>query len=279
MSTPAHPTKNDRREQAKAAADALKAKQAQAAARQRTIAIAALVIGLVVVTGLVVFIINQGSASGAATGPQLTPAAASTHGGVVFDATGRLDPPSDDDGSWPQNLAADGGPVVVSVYFDFMCPWCGVFEQTQAETLNGLLAAGDIVLDSHPVAILDRYANGTAYSTRSASAAFAVAQGSPEHYADFLAAMMAEGTQPAENTDGLTNAEIAAIATEVGVPAEVVAEIESASYADYTAVATDLASQDLGQLSTPTVLINGEPLEANWTEEGALEAAILAAQG
>lgn len=282
MSTPAHPTKNDRREQAKAAADALKAKQAQAAARQRTIAIAALVVGLVVVTGLVLFIVNQGSGSDAGTGEQLTPVAASERGGVVFDSTGRLDPAEgagSGDVVWPQSLAADGGPVVVSVYFDFMCPWCGVFEQTQAETLDGLLEAGDIVLDSHPVAILDRYSNGTNFSTRAASGAFAVAEGSPEHYFDFLSAMMAEGTQPAENTDGMTNAEIAAIATGVGVPAEVAAEIESAAYADYATAATDLASQDLGQLSTPTVLVNGEPLEVNWTEEGALEAAILAAKG
>lgn len=271
------PTSKDRRDEAKAAASALRAKQAQAAARQRTIAIAALVIGLVVVGVLVAVILNSGRTT---TTPQSTPESVSSRGGVVFDASGRLDPGADDgDTVWPQTLAATGGPVVVSVYFDFMCPWCGVFEQSQGELLDELIASGDIVLDSHPVAILDRYSNDTAFSSRSAAAAFAVAEGSPEHYTAFLAAMMAEDTQPEENTDGLTNAEIVAIASGLGVPQEVLDQIEAGTFVDYTATATDLASQDLGSLATPTVLINGEPLAVNWTEEGALEAAIEAAKG
>ncbi len=275
------PTAKERRDEAKAAAAALKAKQARDAARQRTIAIAALVIGLVVVGALVAVILSHGRTSGSASGPQETPTAVTDRGGVVFDSTGRLDPTGDE--GWPQSLAAAGGPVVVSVYFDFMCPWCGYFEQTQGATLDALLASGDIVISSHPVAILDRYSNGTDYSSRSAAAAFAVAEGSPEHYFDFVEAMMAEGTQPEENTDGLTNAEIAAIAAGVGVPQDVLDDIEAGTYVDYTATATDLASQDLGQLSTPTVLLNGqnltEDLGVNWTDEGALAAAIEAAKG
>ncbi|MCV2395064.1 thioredoxin domain-containing protein [Actinotalea sp. M2MS4P-6] len=282
----------DRREEAKAAAAALKSQQAKAAARQRTIAIAALVVGLVVVGVLVAVILNNGSKGGsaAATGDQVTPASVSTRGGVVFDSTGLLQPGADapgedgelgtaDDLVWPQSLAASGGPVVVSVYFDFMCPWCGYFEQTQGATLDKLLASGDIVIDSHPIAILDRYSNGTNYSSRAAAAAFAVAEGSPEHYFDFVEAMMADGTQPEENSDGLTNAEISAIAAGVGVPQEVLDQIESGAFVDYTATATDLASQDLGQLQTPTVLLNGQQMTENWTEDGVLEQAIEAAKG
>lgn len=277
------PSSKDRREEAKAAATALKAKQAKDAARQRTIAIAALVIGLVVVGSLVAVILSNGRGGSAAAAAG--PASVSDRGGMVFDSTGLLDPAADgEDGTaWPQSLAQTGGPVVVSVYFDFMCPWCGYFEQTQGATLDELLASGDIVIDSHPVSILDRYSNGTEYSTRSAAAAFAVAQGSPEHYFDFVEAMMAEGTQPEENSDGLSDADIVAIASGVGVPQDVLDEIEAGTYRDYAATATDLASQDLGQLSTPTVLINGdnltEDLGVNWTEEGSLAAAIEAAKG
>jgi protein-disulfide isomerase len=279
------PSKADRREQAKAAADALRAKQARAAARQRTIAIVSLVVGLVVVVTLVMVILNNGkSSSTAATGDQLTPAAASAHGGFVFDQTGRLDPPSDQgDGTsaWPEGLAASGGPVVVSVYYDFMCPWCGEFERTQGPTLDALLASGAIVLDSHPLAILDRYSAGSNFSTRSAAAAIAVAEGDPSHYFSFVEAMMATDTQPKENTAGLTNAEIADVAKGVGVTQDVLDQITSGAYTDFAGKATEIASQDLGSLSTPTILINGknltQDLGVDWTKDGALAAAVAAA--
>lgn len=279
------PSKGDRREQAKAAADALRAKQARAAARQRTIAIVSLVVGLVVVVTLVMVILNNGkSSSNTATADQVTPTAASGHGGFIFDKTGRLDPPSDQGSgtsAWPQNLAASGGPVVVSVYYDFMCPWCGEFERTQGPTLDALLASGAIVLDSHPLAILDRYSAGSNFSTRSAAAAIAVAEGDPSHYFSFVEAMMAEGTQPKENTAGLTNAQIADVAKGVGVTQDVLDQITSGAFTDYAAKATELASQDLGQLSTPTILLNGknltQELGVDWTQQGALAAAIAAA--
>ncbi|HMO11244.1 MAG TPA: thioredoxin domain-containing protein, partial [Actinotalea sp.] len=187
---------------------------------------------------------NQGGSARPAPGGQGIPAAASDRGGMVFDQTGLLEPgEADGDVPWPQSLAADGGPVVVTVFFDFMCPWCGVFEQTQAGALDQMLASGDIVIESRPVSILDRFSNGTQFSTRSAAAAFAVAQGSPEHYFEFVEAMMAEGTQPAENTPGLTNEQIAAIAEGLGVPQAVQDQIISGAYVDYVAVATERASQ------------------------------------
>jgi protein-disulfide isomerase len=286
MSSTPPPSKAERREQAKAAAAALRAAQARDAARQRTIMIGSIVLGLVILVVLVIVVFSKASSpstssttDGAAAGSAI-PAVASARGGVVFDQSGVLTPVADD--TWPGSLA-DGGPVVVSVYFDFMCPWCGVFEQTQGELLDTLRASGDIVVDSHPVAILDRFSNGTQYSSRATAAAFAVADGSPEHYFEFIGAMMAEGVQPEENSDGLTSAEIAAIAAEVGVPQEVQDLIVSGEYLGYSAAATELASQDLGRLSTPTILINGQSvtddLGVNWTEPGAFEAAIRAAQG
>jgi protein-disulfide isomerase len=290
MPSPAHPGKDDRRAQAKAAADALRAKQVKDAARQRTIAVSALVVLLVVVGVAVAVILNTGKSSSTATADQVTPAAASAHGGLVFDTAGLLTPPADqvgagadgatgtaDDVVWPHGLAASGGPVVVSVYFDFMCPWCGVFEQTQGPKLDVLRAGGVVVIDSHPVAILDRYSSGTQYSSRAAAAAMAVADGDPTHYFVFVEALMAKDVQPAENSTGLTDASIVAIAKGVGVPQAVLDQISSGAYLDYAAKATDLASQDLGSLHTPTILINGQELTIDWTQNGALEAAIQAA--
>lgn len=281
MSPTDRPTKNDRREEARAAAAALREKQRRAQARQRSIAIAALVVGLVVVGVLVAVILNQGSSS---SGAQVTPTVATERGGVVFGAGGVVAPPADQtttaaDGTetaWPVN---SGDTVVVSVYFDFMCPFCAQFETLVGPTLDGLATSGEILLDSHPVSILDRYSQGTDFSTRSAAAAFAVGQEAPEQYSAFVEAMM--GQQPAENTSGLSDAEIATIATGAGVPADVVAGLADGSYTSWVGKATDLASQDLGSLATPTVMINGvklDPSVTNYFDPDTLTAAIVAAQ-
>ena len=282
MSTNARPSKTDRREEARAAAQALRDKQQRAQARQRTIAIAALVAGLVVVGVLVAVILGQGKTS---AGAQVTPPFATEHGGAVFDADGTVTPPADQatkdaDGkatAWPVN---SGDKVVVSVYFDFLCPFCGQFETTVGPTLDALVKSGDILLDSHPVSILDRASSGTAFSTRSAAAAWEIADKAPEQYSAFVEAMM--GQQPAENTAGLSAEQIESIATGVGVPQDVAAALGDGTYEWWVGQATDLASQDLVQLSTPTVLINGVKLDAsttNYFDPETLKAAIAAAKG
>src|SRR5665648_586330 len=63
------------------------------------------------------------------------------------------------------------GAVVVSVYVDYMCPYCGQFEQVNGPILDQLRGEGTIVVEYHPVSILDEASLGTAYSTRAAAAA------------------------------------------------------------------------------------------------------------
>jgi protein-disulfide isomerase len=169
--------------------------------------------------------------------------------------------------------------VVVTVYSDYLCPYCGEFESTNGATLGELRAQGDIVIEYHPVSILDRLAQGSAYSTRAAAAAALVADRAPEAFVGFDAALFAQ--QPAEGTTGWTDVEIAGIARGAGVPEEVVAVIESSEYlsgADsfvpWVTAATEQAAQDLGSLGTPTVLLDGAPLTVNWAIPGALAQAI-----
>src|SRR5450756_925142 len=174
--------------------------------------------------------------------------------------------------------------VIVSVYVDYMCPYCGLFEQVNGPTLDQLRGDGTIVVEYHPVAILDEASLGTAYSTRAAAAAALVADQAPEAFVAFNTALFA--TQPAENTAGLTDAEIAALARGAGVPEAVASTIESGAYlagpgsfVNWVGAATDRAAQDLGRLATPTVLIDGAPLNADWAAPGALAQAIADARG
>jgi len=176
------------------------------------------------------------------------------------------------------------GAVVVSVYVDYMCPYCGQFEQVNGPILDQLRGEGTIVVEYHPVSILDEASLGTAYSTRAAAAAALVADQAPEAFIAFNTALFA--TQPAENTTGLTDAEIAALARGAGAPEGVASTIESGAYlagpgsfVNWVGAATDRAARDLGRLATPTVLIDGAPLNADWAVPGALAQAIADARG
>lgn len=281
MPTADRPSKNQRREEARAAALRIRAEQQKKARRQRTVAIAAAV-GVVVVVGVVIFaILAQGNRS-ALEDVTLKPQGSTASGGIPVGADGVA-------GS-AAGSAADA--VVVQVYSDFMCPICGVFEELNGATLTELREAGEIVVEYHPVAILDRYSLDTAYSTRAATAVALVADQAPEAFLAFNDALFAN--QPEEETAGLTDAELADVAREAGVPEDVAAQIESSAYlgqqADeqgrpleetfvpWVTAATDQASADFGSFRTPTITINGKDLykelEVDWRVEGALAQAI-----
>jgi len=274
MSTPDRLTKTQRRDEARVAALKLREQQQRTAKRQRTIAIAVAVGGVIVLAVVIWTIFAQGNRSSLAD-VALRPAGSTLSGGIpVADA------------------------VVVAVYSDYLCPICGVFEQTNGATLDQLRQSGEIVVEYHPVSILDRSSGGTAYSTRSATAAALVAAQAPEAFVAFHNALFTN--QPAETSDTpyLTDAQIADIARTAGVPDAVAATIESGeylgtqadaagkpldqTYVPWVIAATDQASKDLGQLGTPTIVIDGKVLDAkqyNWQEPGQLAKAIADAKG
>lgn len=274
MSDP-RPTKAERREEARLQAQRMREEQERTAKRQRTIVITVLVVGLLVIAGVVALIFSQAPSS-APSGPleEIEPAVSTDRGGIMVDEDGVVaDPPA-------ANEVADAfgdDVVVVSVYSDYMCPYCGLFEQTAGSTLDQLRESGEVVVDYHPVSILDGSTNASGFSTRGASAAFHVAQEAPDAFVSFNALLFA--AEPSQDPTGLSDAEVAEIAEQAGVPQDVVAELGSGDYRWWAAQATQLATEDLGQLSTPTILLDGEPLEADWRQPGALEAAIAEARG
>src|SRR5262249_19088729 len=104
----------------------------------------------------------------------------------------------------PANTTANGAiavgqmsaPVKLEIYLDYMCPYCGRFENANSADIAGLVKAGTIRLELHPLAFLDRMSSGTRYSTRAASAVAAVADRAPDSLLAFSAALYS--AQPAE---------------------------------------------------------------------------------
>ncbi|KQY23180.1 disulfide bond formation protein DsbA [Cellulomonas sp. Root485] len=293
------PTKAVRRDEARAKAAQMRKEQERKARRNRILAISGLVVAVVALVAVVFSILNQNKANEAANSnvtygqgaenvvaPALddvtAPAPANDKGGIPVSGSG-----GDDVGT------AGDGDVDLTIYFDYMCPYCGQFDETNAGDLDAMLEEGGVTITYHPVSILDHLSAGSSYSTRTVNATAIVADKSPEHFTDFVTALYKD--QPEEGTSGRSDAEIAQIAEDLGVPAEVTATFtdtvdgtfatqdeESVEgtwriFAPWSAATTAQAGTDRPEFSTPTVLINGEPFQ-DWQTPGALKQAVDAAK-
>ncbi|MFE7504928.1 DsbA family protein [Promicromonospora sp. NPDC057488] len=261
-------TKAQRRDAARAEALALQKKQQASEKRNRLIVLGALGLGVIVLVVAVVMIFMESQKTPMEKVENI-PAGVVQDTGIPIGADGVAG-------------TSNEGAKTLDVYVDYMCPICGQFEQTNSASIAEMREAGDVTFIVHPVAILDRVSQGTDYSTRAASAAAWVADRAPEQFAAFHDAMFA--SQPQEQTPGLTDEQIAQVAEQAGVPAEVAAGITDGdaedTYREWVEAATSVAgsdpavvSPDTGQLGTPSVLIDGKRFES-WQTPGALSAAI-----
>ncbi len=168
--------------------------------------------------------------------------------------TGGADPPGAVAGGY--GFADGSGPVTIDVYADFMCPACKQFEQQSGPTLDQLADDGRATVVYHPIAILDGASRGTQYSTRTAAASAAAADGGK--FVEYLKALYAQ--QPDEGTEGLTDDKLIEIGRSVGLGDDFAAKVKDGTYRGWATRATDAAAEK-GVNSTPTVLVGGEPLE------------------
>ncbi|MCK2219160.1 DsbA family protein [Actinomadura sp. ATCC 31491] len=212
-----------------------------------------IVVGLV--AAIVIALVN-------AAGGRPSPAAAPGRAPAIATAGGAL------------ALGRAGAPVTVEVYLDYMCPYCGRFEAANGGEIARLVAAGTVRLELHPLAFLDQASGGTRYSTRAANAVATVADRAPDKVLPFTAALYAH--QPAEGSQGLSDARIAALARESGVPAAVVDAFAGRSFEAWAAAATQRAFAS-GITGTPTVKIGGTPFKGDLYTTGPFTDAVTAA--
>ena len=266
-------TKNERRDAAREQARALREQQAKRDRRNKVLGIGMLSVAVLALGGVLVWVLTQG---GSSSTDEALPDYPDTPLSEVTDVPSTALP----EGGIPVSASGVGGTVDdsttrVDVYLDYMCPACGAFEETNGDNLISLASQGEATVVYHPIAILNRFSNGTGYSTRAASAAALVADEAPDQFAAFNEQLFAG--QPEENTDGLTNAEIADIARAAGVADGVADKIADGSALDrfgqWVTSATndvtanpDLVNQQNGSFGTPTITIDGDIWTENWTD-------------
>ena len=146
-------------------------------------------------------------------------------------------------------------PATIDIYLDFQCPVCRAYEQATGDTIDQLVASGAAKVIYHPLAYLDRFSS-TQYSSRSSAASgCAAAVGVFVPFAKLLYA-----NQPPENGDGLTDQKLIELGTQAGAKGDFAACVTDGRYARWSAAVTDAASR-AGVTGTPTVLVNGAPVD------------------
>jgi protein-disulfide isomerase len=142
--------------------------------------------------------------------------------------------------------------AVVSLYEDFLCPHCGVFEQKFGPTISQLIDSGAIAADYYMVAILDQPSNDN-YSSRAGAAAYCVADENKDAFRRFHAALYAQ--QPGETVASFPdNESLIKTARLAGAGGSVPDCINKGKYVPMVqglAQATQIQS-------TPTIKINGQ---------------------
>jgi protein-disulfide isomerase len=149
--------------------------------------------------------------------------------------------------------------VVLSLYEDFLCPFCGQFEELFGPTVSQLIDDGSVAADYYMVAILDS-SRSQHYSSRAGGAAYCIADEdtAPDMptFTRFHAALYAK--QPSETGPTFpTNAQLADTARQAGATDKALECIEQGSQAELSAGLSDATNVN----STPTVRINGEDYE------------------
>ncbi len=252
-------TRSERREHARETAREQREAQLRRTRRNRWLLNGGIVAGLIAVVAIVALVVTTGGAAGARP-------ANTAHDAVTITAAGA------ETASAEASIAAgedDPGTVDIVVFADYLCPFCGQFETANSERIQQWVASGSATLEFHPIAILDRLSLGTAYSTRAANAMACIADASPDAVPAFNDLLFAN--QPAEQTEGLTDAQLTAFAERAGA-GDVSGCIDGQDFSDWVGAATERAlagetSPDGSAVeSTPTVLVDGREYTA-WLAE------------
>ncbi len=225
-------------------AAALRREQERKERRRRVVVLGAAVLGVLVVV-LVVAVLVQSMRDDPGGGP----------GQVAGAPDGVAD-------EYALPLGPAQAPVTVEVYEDFLCPFCARFERTAGDALQEYADVGDVHVRFRTVAFLDGASEGSEYSTRAMNALGVVLDEAGQDAAvemhDLLFA-----NQPAEGTTGLSDRQLVDLAVRAGARRGAVAgPIEQRKFEQWVAEATEAASKS-GVTGTPTVLVEGEPLEDN----------------
>jgi protein-disulfide isomerase len=266
-------SKRVRRDAARERARETRAKEQARRRRNRTLGVSGIIVGSLAVVAVVVLVIAN-SVQPAGPGPRNM----ASDGILLTGQDGKIAPvetkatPAD---GTPTPTEQDESVANITVYSDYMCPYCNQFETAQMDQVEQWVEDGSATLELHPFSLLDRVSLGSKYSTRSAAAAACVANYDPDAFLAYNTSLYEN--QPSESTRGLTNDELASLAKDAGATnGEVALCITGQDFAGWVADATNRVMNDpipnssLDKVTgTPTVIVNGKQYSGSLTDTDA----------
>ncbi len=162
--------------------------------------------------------------------------------------------------------------ATIDVYEDALCPACAELERQFGQQINQELDNGNLTVNYRMVDFLNPRSHSGDYSSRAAGALLCVAQNSgsqPGVYMSFHSAVFAPENQPAENgSSDLSNQQLADLAKAAGASDPAVACIAAGQQVQAATAAATTFMADLDQITggragTPTVVMDGKPVQLN----------------
>lgn len=219
----------------------------------------AVLILVVVVAGVAIFNSarnSEGNPNAVGKNPLVVPNMITVEESVKIDADGAADPNPDE--SDPEKLR-------IQVFFDPLCPACGMVDRALGGVLLDKVKSGEAELYLNPVPFLDN-ASTDNYSTRASSAFMTVVENSPEHAYAFITEMFKMENQPSEATAyvPVPNEKLAEWAKNAGVPEDkankITEDIYSTWMLEHSQRMTERSIFKDG-FSTPTILLGGKVVD------------------
>lgn len=168
----------------------------------------------------------------------------------------------------PHEVDRAAGEIDIMVYVDYRCPHCMVFEQTNAATIEAAVATGQATFEVRPLTFMDRYAEGSAYSSRAAGVLACTVENQPESAWLIHSLLLNPNIQPSGEGPGHDNAtlvELVDLATNGATP-ELKSCIEDETFVQYVGEVNDwtfahpvpgAVDSDLMVQGTPLVVVAG----------------------
>ena len=222
-------TRSEQREAARAKARELREARQKADRRNRVVVrggVLALIVG--VIAGIAIVVVNLTNT------PVITPSDKVYYpANMTWDNGIRLGQGlkvinKDDVSASPAPSASAGSTNVpnITVYLDYQCPVCGLFEEAQSEQIKAWVNKGAATVEIHPVAFLDGYLDGfgTDFSKNVANAAVCVADKAPSSFFEYNSLMYTN--QQGEGTAGPSDEQLIGWAKDAKV-GSALSEVES----------------------------------------------------
>lgn len=207
-------------------------------------------------------------------------------GGVIFEGPGAPMPRESaplEAGTAPQPNQVDraaGNDILV--YVDYRCPHCLEFEQANSDFLSQVIGEGNTSVEIVPLSFMDRYSEGSYYSSRASAALACVVENQPEAGWAVHNALLSNSLQPSAGAGPDNEQLIKSLGSAAGeLNSAAAACVNDETYVPFAQALTEWVFQNpvpnaldnnLRIQGTPTVLVNGVVYEGDAADTAAFQA-------